>query len=477
MSGRHRAPAPALGSALGAALVLALVAAAFVAAQAAIGDLRVPLDLDEAVYSSQFASDVPHFAYAAHRSVGPGLVVAPITAFTSSVTALRVYLAVLSGVALFFAFFPWRRLIPGTTAALAAALFAFSWVALRFGDTVLPNYLVALGAVAAIPLLFRDKRLPLFLLFAALSLIRPTDAVYLAIPLLAAALLRKKHYTALSLAFGLAAGWLYWVVESFIRFNGPRARLSAIAHVNDASGLHFGLPRYLAALNGKETCLPTASCGSITPTVATWWLITAALVAFALYTTRNKALLLTTVITALFFAASYLLLSNWAVPRYVLPTIALLSVPAAVGLMTLVRQSRVLAVAALALVALYIGVQTTTAAQAATRTSRSLTLPLNSARALSRADIWGNCAVVGRFAPQIAYLRRCVAADMRDGLHDAYGKTTLANLTRLQRQGLRVIVSTSTRKPRPDLASWRTVTVPGPGHLRLYLSPGHAARS
>ena len=441
---------------------LALVAAAFVAVQVAIGDLRVPLDLDEAVYSSQFASDVPHLAYAAHRSVGPGLVVAPVTALTSSVLALRVYLAVLSGAALFAAFLPWRRLIPGRTVALAAALFAFSWVTLRFGDTVLPNYLVALGAVAAIPLLFRDNRTALFLLFTALSLIRPTDAVYLALPLLAAALLRKKHYTALALAFGLVTGWLYWVVESFIRFDGPRTRLSAIAHVNDANGLHFGLPRYLATLDGKETCLPTASCGSIAPAVAAWWLAMTALVAFALYKTRDKALVLA-VITALFIGASYVLLSNWAVPRYVLPTIALLSVPAAVGLATLISKSKVLAVAALALLAVHIGVQTTTAAQAAAETSRSLTPSLDSARALSHANIRGDCAVVGRFAPQIAYLRRCKAADMRDGIDDSYGT---ANLARLRHRGLRVIVSTEGEAPDP---AWRLIHVPG--GLRLYVSP------
>jgi hypothetical protein len=443
---------------------LALVAVAFVAAQAAVGDLRVPLDLDEAVYSSQFASAVPRFAYAAHRSVGQGIVVAPVTVFTSSVLALRIYLAVLAGLGLFFAFLPWRRLLPTPTVALAAGLFAFSWVTLRFGDTVLPNYLVALGAVAAIPLLFHDNRRALFLLFTALSLVRPTDAVYLAIPLLAAALLRKKHFTALALAFGLVVGWLYWLVESFISFGGPHARLAAIAHVNNADGLHFGLLRYLAAMNGKETCLPTASCGAATPATIAWSIATTALVAFALYKTRDKALLLAA-ITAVFFGSSYVLLSNWAVPRYLLPTLALLSIPAAVGLTTLFRANKPLAVTTLALLAAHLAVQTTTAAQAATRTARSLTPPLNSARALSHAHIRGNCAVVGRYAPQIAYLRGCHATDMRDGINDSYGKVTPANLARLQHQGLRVIVSTKGTSPDP---TWRSLEIPG--GLHLYLS-------
>ncbi|MEU5881546.1 hypothetical protein [Spirillospora sp. NPDC047279] len=463
-------------------LVLALVALAYAAAQLIVGVARVPLDLDEAVYLSQFSPRVPAIPYAAHRSPGEALAAAPVVPFTSSVTVIRVYFAALSALLLFLAFLPWLKVLRGMAAPLAAALFAFTWPALRFGGAVLPNQLVAIGAVAAVGLLVRDSRLGLALVVAALTLLRPTDAVTIALVLLVAALVLRRTRTAASICLGLAAGGLWWVIEAYARFGGPATRLRAISSVNQTEGLHFELLRYWATVSGgKETCLPsTAGCGPISPAAVLWWAGGAALVVLGLVMTRHRRPVALCAITAAFSGAAYLVLSDWAVPRYLLPVFALLSVPAAEGLMALVRSGRpavrVLAWAAAFAAFLHVDFQLVMAKRAADQATAALTPAVRAAGALRRDGVDGHCAVIGRYAPQIAFDRACHAADMRDGVppRDAHNDLTTANVERLRRRGLRVVIAASPADVRSGapVAAWRELPVPGSPDLRLYLSPG-----
>ena len=62
--------------------------------------------VDETVYLSQINLFVPAGGFSAPRARGMTLIAAPITLLTPSVTAVRLWMAALSGVALFVAFVP-----------------------------------------------------------------------------------------------------------------------------------------------------------------------------------------------------------------------------------------------------------------------------------------------------------------------------------------------------------------------------------
>src|SRR5580692_8330603 len=77
-----------------------LAGLAFAAAQLLFVSLRMGLSWDETVYVSQVSGHAPAAWFDPARARGVPLIVAPVALLTSSVTALRVYLAVLSGLGL-----------------------------------------------------------------------------------------------------------------------------------------------------------------------------------------------------------------------------------------------------------------------------------------------------------------------------------------------------------------------------------------
>ncbi|WP_433466365.1 hypothetical protein [Spirillospora sp. CA-128828] len=471
---------------MSARVALGCVALGYAVLQAVTGGLWVPLDLDEAVYASQFSGDTPRIPFAVHRSLGEGLLAAPVTSWTSDVTVIRVYFAALSAALLLLAFWPWTKVLDRAAAPAAAALFAVPWVSLRFGATVLPNMPVALGAVGAAGVLVVGGRrawVPLLLIITGVGLLRPTDALWLALPLFAAAVVVPGwRWSAAGIAGGVAAGWGVWLVESFVRFGDPITRLRAIQSVNGASGLRFVLPRYLATLDGRESCPPTTvDCGTVGFATALWCAGGLALVGAGLWATRGEArrALLVSAATAVVFGGAYVVLSDLAVPRYLLPVFALLSLPAGAGLTAILRAARrrragqILAAAVLATALVHTGLQVAEADRASHRAKLALSWPVQAADALAARGVGGECAVLGGFAPQIAFLRRCHAPDMRDGFgaRDASAAITAANVERLRTRGLRVALVTSRRPALPG--PWQAVTVVGDGP-RLYLSPSPA---
>ncbi len=144
------------------------------------------LGWDETVYVSQLSAHAPAAFFSAPRARGISLLVAPVTSWSSSTPLLRVYLAVLAGLALYLALRAWHGLFPVRVLALAGALFASLWVTLFYGPQAMPNYWVAVGALAATGCCLRawadrSDRAALWGLAASASLMawmRPTDAVW-----------------------------------------------------------------------------------------------------------------------------------------------------------------------------------------------------------------------------------------------------------------------------------------------------------
>lgn len=408
--------------------VLAAVAVAYTLVQVLTGRLDTGLSADEAVYISQFARGVPAIDFSPHRSIGMALLVAPAASVTASVTAIRAYLSVLSGLGLFLAYWPWLKIRPGYAVPLAAGLFVSPWLSLFYGTAAMPNLYIAFCAVAAVALFVRSEpgagwRAPVGLgvAVAALTLLRPTDALAAVGPMLAGTLLvrRWRNLRAVVAAgVGLAIGWGQWLIESYARFGGPLARLQATARMN-AAGLHMLVFRHLEALSGRLACNPGHGCGQVSFPALAWWTAGGLAVAVAVVTARRDrigGLWWLTVAVAAAMAVPYVVLTGYTTPRYLLPTYAVLALPAAAGLITVgTRAGRprpAVAVALALAVAAHTAVQVRFVHHFAADTAASRDEDGAIAGRLATLGVRPPCLVYGQRSPNIAYRLRCANWDL-----------------------------------------------------------------
>ncbi|MDQ2813715.1 MAG: hypothetical protein M3Z75_18070, partial [Actinomycetota bacterium] len=164
----------------------------FTATQLLFVSPRMGLSWDESVYVSQVSGHAPAAWFDPARARGIPLLVAPVALVTSSVAALRVYLAIASGLGLTLALRAWRPLRPAWVLGLAGVTFGGLWVAEYYGPQAMPDMWSALGSLAAVGcfarLLSRERGGGergrrgalggLGISVAAVTLVRPGDAVY-----------------------------------------------------------------------------------------------------------------------------------------------------------------------------------------------------------------------------------------------------------------------------------------------------------
>lgn len=338
---------------------LVAIGAAFTAAEVLFVSPRMGLSWDESVYVSQMSGHVPAAWFDPARARGVPLLVAPVAALTSSVVVLRVYLSLASGLGLMVALWTWRRLRSAWVLGLSGVLFGGLWVAQYYGPQAMPDMWSALGGLAAVGCFLRGGSKALAGLAASVAfvtLVRPGDAVYLAGPLLVAAVIWRRWRPAAAVAGGLLAGGAEWVIEAYARFGGVAGRLRAAGAEQGGFGLHFALPAELRALNGPTLCRP-CTIGLRYPQLDLWWFLLPALVTLGILAARwaapprpqrrgqpvagapamsplGSALL--PAACGFCVAAQYLFMINYAAPRFLLPAYALLAIPAADGLAFLV---------------------------------------------------------------------------------------------------------------------------------------------
>jgi hypothetical protein len=327
---------------------------------------RLQLSWDEVVYISQVSAHAPAAYFDPARARGIPLLVAPLSLLTSSVLALRVYLAVASGLGLLVALLAWRRLRPAWVLALAGLVFGGLWVTQYYGPQAMPDEWVAFAGLAAVGFFLRaagpagpaelaggagragGSRGALAGLAASLavaSLVRPGDALYLSVALVIAIAVvpRWRNWRLLAAAgAGFAAGAADWVVEAYLRFGGPLARLHAASAEQGGFGLHLGLWAEFRALNGPTLCRP-CTVGLRYPEISLWWLALPVLVTLGILAARatgRSASALLVAACGLAVAFQYLFLLNYAAPRFLLPAYALLAIPVADALSWLVTGVR-----------------------------------------------------------------------------------------------------------------------------------------
>jgi hypothetical protein len=299
---------------------------------------------DESVYLSQVMPGAKAFFFAPSRARGITLLIAPAAGLGGTVGAVRLSLVFLSTALLTATFWVWIPTV-GSAAPVAAALFGFSWLGLVNGSEVFPNLWAALLGLAVAGLVARHLagggRRVLALVSALLgvmALFRPTEATVMALTLGAYLVVSKRvsWRLLLALGLGLAAGWLPWVVEMSLRFDGPlnALRQAGTAHFAAVSIGH-NLIRYLAytdrwVLKPESNPVPLAG-------VLWWgWLIAMAIVAFARSPIHRGVVLLCS-LGALAFALEYVVFVSALAPRFLLPAYAFASIPAAEGLVSLLR--------------------------------------------------------------------------------------------------------------------------------------------
>jgi len=315
---------------------------------------------------------------------------------------------------------------------------------------------------------------------AVTSLMRPSDAVWLSIPMVVALLLRRAWRRA-SLAGvlfgGLAVGLAPWVVESYLRYGGLLARLRRSGQVEGGFGLHFPFVDQLKSQSGRLLCRPCTG-GWSHPVTSIWLLVLPLVVAAcAVMATRTRRgatawLPLACAATA---AIPYLVLVNYAAPRFLLPTYALLAIPIADLLAAMIRgapPARRPAIIALVAVCLagHLTIQYAVAWHTIRKTATGSQDRTRIAHALHRLGVRAPCLVTGDQDIPIGFAAGCQAVDVSGNNANT---TTQAIMAASASMPVAVIV-TANASPPAYAARWRSETVPGlagPTAVRIYFRP------
>ncbi|MDQ0408076.1 hypothetical protein ABVB69_36295 [Streptomyces sp. NPDC000349] len=444
-------------------LLLAAVAAVFTVAQLVLVHPSMGLGWDETVYVSQVTTHHPAAFFSAPRSRGVPLLVAPVASWSASTELLRVYLAVLSGLGLYLALRAWRGLFPSHVLATAGAFFATLWVTLFYGPQAMPNYWVAVGALICVGCFLRvlrgeSGRRALWGVAAGallMALMRPTDAVWVAVPLLLLVLLRRHWMLLLALAGGLAAGGLEWVIEAYAWYGGLGERLSRASEIQGGLGWNFAVDDQLRSLGGRGLCRPCTGAMP-NPLVTLWWVVlplVAALGVAVAVRARRTATALVPFACAVTSALPYLFMIGYAAPRFLQPAYALLAVPVADALWHLVRNGRdrwrpVLAPLVALALAGHLAAQTAVLVGTVNRNVDSRQDWTRVADELHRLGVRPPCLITGHESIPIGYYTGCSSGETSGN----NGNTTAAE-----------IVDTATRIPVA------AITGPGgtvPGYAR-----------
>jgi hypothetical protein len=476
-------------------VALVLVSAATTAASLLLVPPTIGLGWDEVVYVSQLSPRAPAAFFSAPRSWGVPLLTAPVVLLTGSTLVLRLYLAVVSGLALVLACLPWIRLVPRPAAVpLAAGLYGTLWPTLFYAAEAMPNHFAALAGLAAVGWFLVGLRdggaRPLLGTGAAIAvaaLMRPTDALWLSLPLLVAAMFlavrrsgRPRAGLLAAVAGGLALGWLPWVVQAVVRDGGVLARIQRAGQIQGGTHPTWSLPELVSSLDGPLLCRPCS--GEHVAWAATlWWLALPPLVVAGLVTARRSgrtAVAVLPVAAAVSAATTYVFLISYAAPRFLLPAYALLAVPVAMGLVGLVAavgaarprwRTGVLTLLGGAL-AVHLAIQAVIALHWSGSHGAMRRDYARIAAALHAAGVRPPCLLTGQEAVPIAYYARCRSVDVAGNNQNI----SLPALLAAGRQVPLAVLVRDGRMPPAFARGWHREPVDGlerPVRWEIYRSP------
>jgi hypothetical protein len=255
---------------------------------------------------------------------------------------------------------------------------------------------------------------------ALMAWMRPTDAVWIGLPLLVLVAAGRQVRLGLVLAAGLATGIGQWVIEAYLSYGGLAERLSEGSRVQGGLGWNIAVDDQMRSLVGRALCRPCT--GSMPhPVVMAWWfvlpLLAAAGLAIAARARRTTPtlLLLACATTA---ALPYLFMIGYAAPRFLLPAYLLLAIPVADALFHLVTKAngqwRPVAATVVALgLAGHLAVQYVVLDRTVDRTAADRRDWGRVAADLHRLGVRPPCLLTGTEAIPVAFYAGCSSANPR----------------------------------------------------------------
>ncbi len=262
---------------------LILVSAAFLAAELTPALLRMPLGADEITYIARTSAHASGVSLPPVHGQGAGLLAAPVTLFTNSLTAIRVWMSVLSAIGLFLSVLCWRGLRPMWVLALGALIFAGLAISQNSGVQVYPDWWGGLAVLALTGLFLQTVRgtLSNWVVLPAIAfvslvivLMRPQNIVFLMAPVILATLVVRrwrKLRVLLAMAVGIALGCLEWVAGAYIWYGGLFQRVQLAGQEPPAFRLYFSMGTQVKVLNGPWYCIPPGCRGWAAPAESPWW--------------------------------------------------------------------------------------------------------------------------------------------------------------------------------------------------------------
>ena len=337
-------------------LWLVLAAVLFLVAELTPSLLRMPLGPDEMTYIARTSAHASGVFLPPVHGHGVGLLAAPVTLLTTSLIALRIWMAVLSALGLFLAMLCWRGLRPAWVLALAALILGSLAITQNSGVQVYPDWWGAVGILALTGLFLHAVNgtmrpgLVLTLIAAASFLIvmmRPQNIVFILGPAIAAALFvpawRKPRVLA-AIGVGIALGLIEWTAEAFLWFGGLANRIHLAGQEPPSLRPYFSFWTQVKVLSGPWYCQTSGGCPGISmPGELVWFaalLGLAILGLYAVWRTSAKPSMLLAAFTGLWVVVLYGFLVPFGAPRYILPTYALFAILAADGIGWLVTTWR-----------------------------------------------------------------------------------------------------------------------------------------
>ncbi|HSK22597.1 MAG TPA: hypothetical protein VK906_05460 [Egicoccus sp.] len=301
---------------------------------------------DEVTYLAQVTPGQPDVWFGPQRARGMSFVALPVALAGAPLTLLRVWMVLVSSVALVLAFRPWAR-VAGWTGGAAAMVVAVGWVPQYFAVELYPNLLAGFAGVAAAGhlLLWCRQRSGRDLVLVALGVavvawLRPSESVWLALgltPVILVLATRDAIRGLGALAVGGFVGWLPWAVEAFLRFGGPIQRLRGAAGTSASGAERNSLVQYLNLVEGP---VRQVSADPVLTYRALLLLLGLALMVVLGLAQRidrdRRTAALVGVVVAAAMAAPYLVLNAGINLRYLLPAMLLAAVPVGAGIVTLV---------------------------------------------------------------------------------------------------------------------------------------------
>ena len=468
-------------------IALLLVGLMFLVVQLVI--VRHPLGLsqDESNYLAKVDPRVPELYWTQPRAWGMPLLAAPVAVFSPSLTIYRLYFGFLSSAGLIAVFWPWLRVIRPVVAPAAALFFSTIWFTAAFGSLVMPNLYVGLGAVAVTGLFLRSVQDPgwwrLILTAAAagfVALVRPTDSVLVIAPLCAVALvvsrLRRVKVLA-AVAVGELMGWLPWIIEGYLRFGGPVARLRA-AETSGTHGLNLRssnlliFPRLLDGTPGYCCSGGTPADAGPVPLALTTWLVGVLVIAALglVWSVSERRLpeMMLVCLPAGVLTAFYLLLPGFTALRFLLPAFALLSLPVAFALVQAMRRwRRTAAVLIVAALVGHVAPMLLMAERQMDATWRRRSVQVQAAAALQPLINKRPCLVIANPPGPLAFYLGCDAQKSGTSKHQP------KRVTQARAEGVFMLALLSVPPPPGSyMASWQQVPVPELEHrFQVYIHP------